>query len=73
MAQQRYHSIEYRSRGRRIVFELLQSLIEFIKIVREDPRIGLALAILLLAGTVVAILIGRVRRDEPISIRGIRK
>jgi hypothetical protein len=55
------------------VFELLQGLIEFIKIIREDPRIGLALAILLLAGALVSILIGRLRRDEPISIRGIRK
>jgi hypothetical protein len=54
------------------VFELLQGLMEFIKIIREDPRIGLALAILLLAGALVSILIGRLRRDEPISIRDIR-
>ena len=39
------------------------------QILGEDPRISLAAAILLLAGAFVAILIRRVRRDEPLSIR----
>jgi hypothetical protein len=55
------------------VAELLLGLAEFIKIVREDPRIGWALAILIGAGALVAILIGRARRDEPVSIRPVRK
>jgi len=50
------------------VFEVLQGAIEFAKIVKEDPRIGWALAILLVAGALVAALIGRARPDESIRI-----
>ena len=41
------------------------------EILREDPRIGLTLAILLIAGAFVTILIRRARRNElpPLSIR----
>jgi len=53
--------------------EVLHGLFELAKIIREDPRIGWALAVLLLAGAAVAILIGRVRHDEPPSIRSGRK
>jgi hypothetical protein len=46
-------------------------LARIVEILREDPRIGLTLAILLIAGAFVAILIRRARRDElpPLSIR----
>ncbi len=52
--------------------ELISGLIELAKIIREDPRIGWALAILLSVGAVVAFLIGKVRRDDPLSIRDKR-
>lgn len=53
--------------------EGLHFLIEFGKILREDPRIAWALTILLVAGYLVAILIRGVRREEPLSIRTVRK
>jgi hypothetical protein len=49
--------------------ELLHGLIELIQIIREDPRIGVALAVLMIAGALVAFLIRRVRRDEFLTIR----
>jgi hypothetical protein len=52
------------SQGRGSVFETLEALVEFAKIVRDDPRIGVVLAIMLIAGVVVAVVIRRVPRDE---------
>lgn len=45
------------------------SVVQVVQILREDPRITLAAAILLIAGAFVAVLIRKVRRDEPLSIR----
>jgi hypothetical protein len=42
---------------------------ELVQFLRENPRITMAMAILLIAGAFVAVLIRKVRRDEPLSIR----
>ena len=49
----------------------LAQLAHLIEFFAENPLIGLTLAILLIAGAFAAILIRRVRRDEPpfLSIR----
>jgi len=40
-----------------------------IQIIREDPRIGLALAILMIAGILMAVLIRRRRQPELPTIK----
>ena len=42
---------------------------QFLEIIREDPRIGVALAVLLLAGAAFALLSRKTRRIEPLTIR----
>ena len=47
----------------------VSSAAELVQFLREDPRIPLAMAVLLIAGAFVALLIRKVRHDEPLSIR----
>ena len=49
--------------------ELLHGAIELAKIIKDDPRIGWALLVLLVAGSVAAVLIHRFRRDAFLRIR----
>jgi hypothetical protein len=53
--------------------ELVYGLVEFAKIIRDDPRFGLSLFVLLIAGAAVAKMIGRRRPEGPLSIRDPRK
>jgi hypothetical protein len=47
----------------------IHSAAQLVQFLRENPRITLAMAILLIAGAFVAVLIRKVRHDEPLSIR----
>jgi hypothetical protein len=46
------------------VFEITEGLMELVKIIRDDPRIGVVLAVMLVAGAAVALVIRRIPRDE---------
>ena len=46
----------------------VRGLIELVKIFREDPRIALALVVLILSGLAVSVLMRKNRRDEVVNL-----
>ena len=49
--------------------ELLWHLPELIRLIKENPGISISLGVVIVAGLLVAILIRRVRHENPITIR----
>ncbi len=52
--------------------EVLGEIPEFLKIIRDDPRIGVALVVLVAAGAIVAVLIRRFRGHDDRSFTIMR-
>jgi hypothetical protein len=51
------------------VVELVYHLPDLIRAIKSNPAISIGLVLLMLAGSLVAILIRRTRRQDPITLR----